>query len=275
VADGEKSKTLRVEADPDTASVVARIFREYLGGHGLLAIAEGLTADQIPSPSAHDRRHNPHHRGIAWSKGSVRTILVNERYTVGGGADQEGGPVLQPLVDRADFERVAQTLVNKRCGRSEVAVAAKRVYVVRGILRCGLCNRIMECTWNNKEPYYRCRFPPEYASANLIRHPRNIYLRESRLLDPLGSWLSSVGVADSVSDYPHLAGKTLAVRHGVDSFARLRSRTSGPDSTDTDYTELFNRLGLRLRYFPSESVVRATLAIRRGATPIRGELRLG
>ncbi|WP_438490361.1 recombinase family protein [Streptomyces sp. S186] len=44
-------------------------------------MAEGLTADGIPCPSAHDRRRNPHRRGIAWSKGAVRAILSNPRYT--------------------------------------------------------------------------------------------------------------------------------------------------------------------------------------------------
>ncbi|MGI5218277.1 recombinase family protein [Nocardia sp. CA-290969] len=35
----------------------------------------------MPCPSAHDRRRNPHRSGIAWSKGAVRTILTNPRYT--------------------------------------------------------------------------------------------------------------------------------------------------------------------------------------------------
>ncbi|WP_026122272.1 recombinase family protein [Nocardiopsis halotolerans] len=35
----------------------------------------------IPSPSAHDRKRNRHRSGIAWSKGAVRAILRNPRYT--------------------------------------------------------------------------------------------------------------------------------------------------------------------------------------------------
>jgi site-specific DNA recombinase len=53
----------------------------FLDGHGYLAIAERLTADQIPPPSGHDRARNPHRLGLAWSKSAVRAILANPRYT--------------------------------------------------------------------------------------------------------------------------------------------------------------------------------------------------
>jgi hypothetical protein len=51
-ADGKRLHKL--EPDPDTAWVVRGIFAEYLAGRGLFAIAEGLTRDQIASPSQHD-----------------------------------------------------------------------------------------------------------------------------------------------------------------------------------------------------------------------------
>jgi hypothetical protein len=41
---------------------------------GIFAIAEGLTRDGIPSPSAHDPVRNTHRSGVAWSKGAVRAI---------------------------------------------------------------------------------------------------------------------------------------------------------------------------------------------------------
>jgi site-specific DNA recombinase len=47
----------------------------------LYAIAETLTNDGVLSPSAHDRARNRHRTGIAWSKGAVRVILTNSRYT--------------------------------------------------------------------------------------------------------------------------------------------------------------------------------------------------
>ncbi|WP_198320538.1 recombinase family protein [Actinosynnema pretiosum] len=78
-ADGKRLH--RLELDPVAAPVVRRIFAEYVGGRGIFAIAEALTRDDIACPSAHDRARNPHRSGVAWSKGVVRAILANPRYT--------------------------------------------------------------------------------------------------------------------------------------------------------------------------------------------------
>jgi site-specific DNA recombinase len=67
--------------DEPAAAVVRRIFASYLGGMGLKAIAEALTRDGVPSPSASDRARNPHRCGIAWSCSAVAAILANPRYT--------------------------------------------------------------------------------------------------------------------------------------------------------------------------------------------------
>src|SRR5947199_218008 len=78
-ADGKHLR--RLEPDPITAAVVQRIFAEYLAGRGIFAIAEALTRDGVPSPSAQDPARNPHRCAVAWSKAAVRTILSNPRYT--------------------------------------------------------------------------------------------------------------------------------------------------------------------------------------------------
>src|SRR2546429_8711623 len=80
-ADGKRLR--RLEPDPLSAHVVERIFREYVGGRGLYAIAEGLTRDGIPSPSGHDPERNRHRQSSrgAWGKSAVRAILGNPRYT--------------------------------------------------------------------------------------------------------------------------------------------------------------------------------------------------
>jgi hypothetical protein len=56
----------------------------------------------------------------------------------------------------------------------------------------------MEGTWNNDRPYYRCRFPEEYALANRLVHPRSVYLREDALTGPLDRWLAGLFGAASV-----------------------------------------------------------------------------
>src|SRR5262249_55418675 len=78
-ADGKRPRA--PAPNPETARVVKRIFAEYLAGRGLKAIAEGLTHDDIPSPSAYDPGRNSHRCGIAWSYSAVRAILANPRYT--------------------------------------------------------------------------------------------------------------------------------------------------------------------------------------------------
>ena len=64
-----------------------------------------------------------------------------------------------------------------------------RPYLFRGLLLCGLCDCRMQGQWLREMAYYRCRFPNEYAIANKVAHPRNIYLREDQLVGPLDDWL--------------------------------------------------------------------------------------
>ena len=49
----------------------------------------------------------------------------------------------------------------------------------------------MQGLWANEAPYYRCRFPSEYALANKVGHPRNVTLRQDAILRPLDAWLAS------------------------------------------------------------------------------------
>jgi site-specific DNA recombinase len=78
-ADGKRLH--RLDLDPEAAPVVRRIFAMFTAGHGIYAIAEALTRDGIPCPSAHDPQRNTHRCGVAWNKFAVRAILANPRYT--------------------------------------------------------------------------------------------------------------------------------------------------------------------------------------------------
>ncbi|WP_202125178.1 recombinase family protein [Actinomadura physcomitrii] len=83
-ADGKR--LFKLDIDADAAPVVQRIFCGFLGldgspEKGLFAIAEGLTRDGVPCPSAHDRARNRNREGLAWAKSAVKTILTNPRYT--------------------------------------------------------------------------------------------------------------------------------------------------------------------------------------------------
>jgi len=218
-------KRLRVLAlDEPAAAVVALIFAEFLAGAGIFAIAERLTADGIPCPSAHDRARNPHRCGLAWSKGAVRTILTNPRYT---GRQvwnrQRKDEVLMyvadvalghqtkmrwndagkwiwseeithpPIIDADTFAQAQAILAGRGHGQCQHKPHERqRGYAFTGSLFCGECDRRIQGQWINAAPYYRCRFPAEYALANKVSHPRNVYPRQDAFDHRVNQWLATV-----------------------------------------------------------------------------------
>lgn len=267
--EGGSAGTTRVRhltPDEVTAPVVQRIFRQFLDGRGLQGIAEGLTADAILCPSAHDPVRNPHHVGSAWSKAAVRSILVNPRYT-GQLCRQPDGTVPEqaaypPLAHPEQFDRVQQTFEAKR---RRPASATSHQYLFRGLLRCTACGRLMQGTWNNGEPYYRCRFPQEYAAANGISHPRNVYLRERRLARPLMWWLGATAA-------PEL---TEACRTGGHLFAKAaRGLRALPEAGPEECSQFYRWLRMRLTYSITEPVVRVKLQVGPQNRVIRGVVQL-
>jgi site-specific DNA recombinase len=220
--DGKRLHALAI--DEHAATVVVRIFAEFLAGAGIYAIAEGLTHDGIPCPSAHDPGRNRHRCGIAWSKGAVRAILTNPRYTgrqvwnrqrkdevlldvhdVALGHTtkmrwNEAGKwiyseevVHPPIIDAETFQRAQDVLAARGRGPCQHKPHdRRRVYAFVGALFCGVCERRMQGHWINEAPYYRCRFPSEYALANKVRHPRNVYLRQDAFEADVNGWLTTV-----------------------------------------------------------------------------------
>jgi hypothetical protein len=59
------------------------------------------------------------------------------------------------------------------------------------VLFCGYCERRMQGTWNNQQAYYRCRLPARHATGSDLDHPKAVYLREARILDEVGGWLTT------------------------------------------------------------------------------------
>jgi hypothetical protein len=247
--------------DELTAPVVRRIFRRYADGVGLQGIAEELTADWVLSPSAHDRSRNPQHGGVAWSKGAVRAILVNPRYAGRPPRGPQTGPDLlpayPPLVDGKLFDEVQQAFATRRADR--VTAGDTRTYVLRGRLRCALCGRLMQGTWNNAETYYRCRFPGAYAAANEIRHPRNVYLRECRLVEPLDAMLSST-VARRLAE--HTASSRTRPGDANDELVAMRRRLHElVDACPEERSRTYDMVKLRLTYSAVEGTVRARVGL--------------
>ncbi len=219
-ADGKRLH--RLEPDPSTGPVVQRIYREFLGGAGIYAIAEGLTRDGILSPSATDPQRNPHRNVQAWGKSAVRVILTNPRYTgrqvwnkqrktevlldiedVAMGHETKmrwnpqqdwiysAAPAHDGLVDDETFQQV-QTRISAGARRSDVERKprrSKRNYALSGLLYCGLCERRMVGSFNNGRNHYRCTYAAEYADSERLTHPRSVYLREDKIIELLDPWV--------------------------------------------------------------------------------------
>ncbi|HEV8571048.1 MAG TPA: recombinase family protein [Actinoplanes sp.] len=219
-ADGKRLH--RLQADPITAPVVQRIYREYLAGAGIYAIAERLTRDGILSPSAADPARNSHRHIQAWGKSAIRVILTNPRYTgrqvwnkqrkaeilidvddvaLGHETRMRWNPTQEwvysttlaheALVDDETFERV-QTMIAAGARRPDVERKprrSKRSYAFSGLIFCGLCERRMIGSFNNGRNHYRCAYSSEYADANRLAHPRSLYLREDKIVELVDPWI--------------------------------------------------------------------------------------
>jgi DNA invertase Pin-like site-specific DNA recombinase len=220
-ADGKRLH--RLEPDPITGPVVQRIYREYLTGTGIYAIAERLTRDGILSPSATDPARNSHRHVPARGKSANRVILTNPRYSgrqvwnkqrkveilidvddvaLGHETKMRWNPTQdwvystaqahEALVDDDSFERV-QTMIAagaRRPGIDRKPRRSKRCYAVSGLLFCGLCHRRMIGSFNNGRNHYRCTYSYEYADANRLAHPRSLYLREDKITELVDPWVA-------------------------------------------------------------------------------------
>ena len=255
----------RLEVDPTAAPVVKRIFSEYIAGSGLHAIAEGLTADGIPSPSGHDPARNRHRASTngAWSKSAIRAILQNPRYTGRQVWNRQrrdetlidvddvalGHETKMRWNDRADWvwsaevthealvdpDAFAQAQLLRSTGTHRPSDQKKRrtarPYMLRSLVFCGLCHRRMEGTWNNDRAHYRCRYAAEYALAKGIDHPRTVYVREDRIIERLDEWLASI------FDPDHLGAtlEAMAAANVVDETAAARAEGARRKLVDCDH----------------------------------------
>jgi len=218
----------RLVIDPSAAEVVRRIFAEYLTGRGVVAIANRLTREGVPCPSAHDRARNLHRSGTAWVGSAVAAILRNPRYTgyeVWNKQRKEEvlidvedvalghrttmnrnpvdawiyspAPVHERIISKETFDRTFEAIQTRgtkdATGRPERAPRhTTRPYLLRGVISCARCGRHMEGSWNNNCPHYRCRIKPADAALAASGHPRAAYVREDKIIDRIDAWLDAL-----------------------------------------------------------------------------------
>lgn len=208
---GINKRTL--ELDPARAPVVRAIYDWYLGGGmGLLQIRDRLNAepDRYPPPVPID----PTTARGAWSRSSVWEVLRNPKYTGyqvwNRRARKKGHNRMNPpetwiwseepahpaIVSREEYDAVsARAKANERSRQGVPATVArptaKRNYLYRGLLRCGICGLRMWGNHGRRCTYYSCQ-PSHQRSKDIpADHPPHVYLNEARLNGALLPFLAT------------------------------------------------------------------------------------
>jgi site-specific DNA recombinase len=110
------------------------------------------------------------------------------------------GVAHEPLISSEVFEAArARRAANGRTTTRKPR-RTPRPYLLRGLLRCGLCDRRMQGSWNHKQAYYRCRYPAEYALPRRAQHPPTVYVREAQIVPSLDDWIAGVFEPDRLEE---------------------------------------------------------------------------
>ena len=152
----------QLEIDEDEAGLVRHIFHQYteerMSGWG---ISTQLNAEEVPTQSTRrgfttKRIKQPNH----WDWTRVLNIIKNETYAGVRHVGKKGkGEIISQTVPailpRETWEK-AQRLV--RSNQSNAPRNAKREYLLRGLLFCGVCNRryVGYVTNSADNAYYKC-----------------------------------------------------------------------------------------------------------------------
>jgi hypothetical protein len=99
----------------------------------------------------------------------------------------------EAIVSSEDFTR-AQSQMAAGAHRPTTAKrhATKRTYVLSGLVRCGLCGRRMQGSFNHDTHHYRCQFPANYAAVKGLDHPKAVYVKGSAIVPKLDEWLAEL-----------------------------------------------------------------------------------
>ena len=199
----------RLEPDPQTAPVVEWIFSAAAGRAFPGPDHPGTDRGEHPVPvcgrpgpqraprrgavvadhGAGDPGQPPLHRpaGVepaadrhgADRSGQHRAGAPVQRWGLPDGWVISARPAHPALVSEEDFI-AAQGIRAERDGTDP-----GRRYRLAGLLRCGICGRRAESCWSNNHPAYRCRHGHSSASAPDPARPKNLYIREDRILPHL------------------------------------------------------------------------------------------
>jgi hypothetical protein len=146
---------------------------------------------------------NPRYTGRqVWNKQRTDEVLLDvEDVALGHEAKQRWNSpqdwvwsaqvVHTPLISAEVFERVQRKLTVRGVGgdSGNAPRRSTRPYLFRGLLRCGLCGRRMEGSFNHGRLYYRCAASRDFVRQHKISHPPCLYLREESIVSPVDRFL--------------------------------------------------------------------------------------
>jgi hypothetical protein len=214
-----------LEPNPVTARWVEWIFAERVRGRSVASLVRELNDRGVPCPSSADPGRNGHRSGERWIVRTVAMILENPRYTgrqvwnrqstqghgSGGRVSGRGSgavrwnpaeewEVSEHLTHRPLVEDVAFLAVQGMRTSRTTKDGDSRHYVLAELVMCGVCGRRMDAHWVHGRAGYRCRHGYSSAAPRPADAPRNVYVREDRLLELL------LGDSDDVGSGPVPSG---------------------------------------------------------------------
>ena len=255
---GYKIVDKKYEIDEQEAVVIRSIFQMVLDGKSYAFILDSLNA------SGYRTRH-----GKPFGKNSLHDILRNYKYcgtyiynkTVkrpNGSRNSHGvisseaiinKEAIPAIISPKDFERV-QAMLDKR-KNSPGQFAAKREYLLTGLVRCGLCNHTYvgheKTIRGNKYRYYECSGAYSKGPKTKCKNAHlNAELLEDAVINTLLDNITQQDVDDILSDAAKLISNNtevqgkkkalLAKRNGLqgrmNNLYKVLETTGSPDEYD-------------------------------------------
>ena len=224
--------------DPPAASVVRRIFDMALMGKGTSDIARSLNESKIDIPSKYMSKKFPDNRyfkevrkNCCWYTSMVRDILVRREYTgavVDHGRTQEdtGDPAIrrelkrhwivvpdchEAIISQEEYEQ-AQTVIKRGGGRKQITA---RSYLLRSLVRCGVCGRIMVRNASRKTITYWCYKSKDKTDTMC---PAGIQFSEADLEQVVRT--NFLQMMNQISEYEKQVKSVVTKQKGTESYVR-------------------------------------------------------
>lgn len=123
---GYKMVNGSIEIQKEQAKTIKKIFKDFINGKSMIAIAKELTAMEVMNAN-----HKPN-----WNHGSVGKILQNVKY--------QGDAFYPKLIEKDIFEKAQQrrAAIESELGRTQQIYTMRNQTAFSGKIRCGECGEL-------------------------------------------------------------------------------------------------------------------------------------